>query len=80
MAILLKAQSDQEIGMETISNSTIFKDTSACGFNMTTSMSPPPTLAEPPMKLVNTFLGYLDSSFLPRYSWHFRPISCGNCT
>ena len=50
MAILLKAQSkvlatpDQEIGMETISNSTIFKDTSACGFNMATSMSPPPHL------------------------------------
>ena len=45
MAILLKAQMlaipDQEIGMETISNSTIFKDTSACGFNMTSSMSPP---------------------------------------
>ena len=76
MAILLKAQSvlaipDQEIGMETISNCTIFKDTSACGFNMTSSMSPPglsPTLVEPPLKLVNTFLGYLDSSFLPRYS------------
>ena len=49
MAILLKAQSvlaipDQEIGMETISNCTIFKDTSACGFNMTSSMSPPPHL------------------------------------
>ena len=50
MPILLKAQSasyrlpDQEIGMETISNSTVFKDTSACGFNITSSMSPPPHL------------------------------------
>ena len=35
---------DQEIGMEKISNSTIFKDTSACGFNMTSSVSPSPHL------------------------------------
>ena len=44
MKKLVLAIPGQEIGMETISNSTILKVTSACAFNMTSSMSPPPHL------------------------------------
>ena len=51
--------------MDKISSKENFKETSACGFNMTSSMGPPhfPTLVEPLLKLVNSFLCLFGQSF-----------------